>query len=377
MRWGLRQNWKLQGLGLSTTSGETRYKRRVRKVVVLVVSFAMVASITILPAASLANGPVTIDSDGLWAIKDLGYADITLNDFGYTDIPSPEVGKVQASMPVNYRLPEGATQGPSSWYIIYLHFVMELYRDSAPGGGLVYLSGKANDAAGAQIKFGGLNLSDGILWRATELFNGSYRGFSLENTIELYYMNYLPYDGVRAGVNELTFQLERYHGAEVKRLIVFDDSGILRTSLEPPRLHMDLKVPRGHVEVGDEFTIGVELKNRGWPIKDVKLEGSYPEDALQWLSPGLVQLPSLRGSLKSAFTFRVLKEGLHVVKFEAAGHSGGRPQAEVRVDTMVSKRSRTYLGLTLYPWIGTGLLTIVSLVAVGWLVSHRKYRRLP
>jgi hypothetical protein len=61
-----------------------------------------------------ASEPVLIDSFGIWTLEDLGYSDLIF--------PCEEDIE---SISVEYRLPQNASQGPSTWYIIHLDFGIE------------------------------------------------------------------------------------------------------------------------------------------------------------------------------------------------------------------------------------------------------------
>lgn len=319
-------------------------------------------SFLILPfttASAPSNGTVPIDTNGLWTIKALGYSDIVM----------PTDSQIQLSESVKYRLPKGATQGQKTWYLIFLHFIMEVDEDTDEG--LIYLSGGTNDRTAAQIRLETLGPNRGVIWSIVDMINGSQTGLSFGNRIELSTVNFLQYGGVFAGDNFLNFQLERFGGAKVKRLVILEDSGIIRTPLGPPKLELDVTVPRRRVKAGDEFTVTVHLKNKGWPAKDVKLLAIYPQDGLEAVTPDFYYLPSFRGKSPLRFTFKVLKEGLSNLEIKATGRSGGGTRRILEVNTLATPRERMYLGLPWHFWIGVGLVAVVALLLVS-VVYRRK-----
>ena len=319
---------------------------------VVVFTIAATVVLTILTVGSAAGEAPLIGSDGLWTLEDLGHGDIQV----------PVQGEVRSSSPISYLLPDDAVQGHGSWYMLFLHFILELGQDSSDGR--IYVAGKANDRAAAQVKFTRSGHTGGTLWSTTELLSGGSSGFSLDNSLEVYYINYIPNDGVLPRLNELTFQLEQYDGAKVERLSILRDSGIIRTKLGPPKIQLGFQVPKRHLDPGDEFTIDVVLSNAGWPAKEVELEASYPREALEMITPNSMLFPSLGERHKWPFTFRLLQTGRHVIQFRATGKSGGNVLGEVQVQSNANEGGRNYLGLRWYYWIGIDLILAIVLFAL-------------
>lgn len=87
-----------------------------------------------------AGEPVLIDAPGLWTLARLGSGSVAV----------PVEGE-QERVTLGYRLADGAAQGPSTWYLIQLHFAVTIGEDS--GDGLLYVSASTNDRAAAQVKF--------------------------------------------------------------------------------------------------------------------------------------------------------------------------------------------------------------------------------
>ncbi|MDE3090453.1 MAG: hypothetical protein KGJ80_13810 [Chloroflexota bacterium] len=233
---------------------------------------------------------------------------------------------------MTYYLPRGATQGPDSWYLLRLHFRLELAENSAPG--LVYVSVSTNDRTAAQVKFqlyrvGGLI----IHWDTVDLLEGEEHFFTLSPSIEVFFSNYLQTAGVLPGLNTLTVSLEAYDGAKVNRLVVFDDSGIEYTPLGPPKLTMQVILPDKPVIVGDVFRIGFELGNRGgYPAKGVTVQAAYPQDAIRIRDIERWHFPTVEKETKGEFVLESLQSGHYEITLFVTSESGGRPAAAIEAN---------------------------------------------
>lgn len=306
----------------------------------------------------LADATVLGNSFGIWTLKDLGYSHIAV----------PTTGQIERSPPVKYMLPSDAAQGPNSWYMVYLHFIIEFEKNG--GEGVAYVNALTNDFAVIQARFETGVFSQGIIWDNLELVNGHSRGFTLEHTIEMHTANYLPISGVQPGENILTFQLKRDRDVKVKRLTILEDSGIIYTPLGPPKLEVKLAFPKGPLAVGDKFNLGVVLENKGLPAKDVNVRVTGTGSAFKTDPEGTQSFPSMSGQVRSNFRLEALSPGRHKIAIEASSENAGRKIAEIEahIEPLIAGQPRSIILL----WSGLFILLILgSLGSLGLWLAYR------
>lgn len=210
-----------------------------------------------------------IDRSVVMTLAKQGYPDLTLAGGEEADAPS-----------VEYLLPEDATQGPDTWYIIHLHFLIEF--DEATGGGFCWVSAKVNDRTGASVEFETLTVNDSPFIRVGSQSSTSTR-------MEVHYYNYMGSMGVKPGKNVMTFSLKESKGAKVKSLLVFSDTGIESTIVAPSKYYEEQKLseeeqakakeiafsdPRvQEIAAGKEYSVRITRANGV-----VRVKGEVPED---------------------------------------------------------------------------------------------------
>lgn len=162
------------------------------------------------------------DRQVVMTLSKLGYPDLTLSGGEEADTPS-----------VEYLLPEDATQGPDTWYIIHFHFLIEF--DEATGGGFCWVSARVNDRTGASVEFETLTVNDSPFIRVGSQSSTSTR-------MEVHYYNYISSMGVKPGKNVMTFKFKEAQGTKVKSLLVFSDTGIESTTVPPSKYYEEQKL---------------------------------------------------------------------------------------------------------------------------------------
>ena len=178
-----------------------------------------------------------IDRTVVVTLGELGYSDLTLTGGEEADAPS-----------VEYMLPEDATQGPDTWYIIHLHFLIEF--DEATGGGFCSVSADVNDRAGASVQFETLTVNDSPFIRIS-----GESATSTSTRMEVRYYNYLTLMGIKPGKNVMTFKLEESKGARVKSLQIFNDTGIESTTVPPSEYEEQMKLSQEEQEKAKEIAL--------------------------------------------------------------------------------------------------------------------------
>jgi len=159
----------------------------------------------------------------------------TLEQLGYGDLAL--AGGEEAETPViEFTLPDGATQGPDTWYIINFHFLIEFEADT--GGGFCNVRAKP----GASVQFETLRVNDSPYIRIP----GNEPISSTSIRMEVRYYNYMPESGIRPGENEMAFSFKEYQGARVKSVTVYSNTAIETTALSPRSAEASSPAPEGY-----------------------------------------------------------------------------------------------------------------------------------
>jgi hypothetical protein len=211
----------------------------------------LATALATLAGATLATAAPPVAK--VWTLRSLGYGDQvfgpTHRQFSYRDVA--------------LTFPRGAHQGPSSWYLIHLHFRISISPES--GSGRIYIVASTNDRPAAMIRFDTTANPAGVRVRSTDLglVSGARSATGLPLVVESRFENFLEYKGVRPGRNTLTFKVEQYDGARIRSVRVFDDSGVEFSRLGPATLRLEPLLSRRAIEVGSTFDVGFRVHNDG------------------------------------------------------------------------------------------------------------------
>ncbi|MDY6911286.1 MAG: hypothetical protein SVM79_02875 [Chloroflexota bacterium] len=171
---------------------------------------------------------------------------MTLDSLGYSDLILAGGENTETSS-VEYTLPEDASQGPETWYIIHLHFLIEFDEDT--GGGFCSVGASVNDRSGASVHFDTLTVNDSPFIRV-----GAHS--STSTNIEVRYYNHLSTMGVKPGKNTMTFKIDEHKKAKVKSLRIFSDTGIESTTMPRSEYHEKLKLTQEEQDRAKETAFG-------------------------------------------------------------------------------------------------------------------------
>ena len=201
-----------------------------------------------------------IDRTVVVTLGELGYSDLTLTGGEEADAPS-----------VEYMLPEDATQGPDTWYIIHLHFLIEF--DEATGGGFCSVSAKVNDRAGASVQFETLTVNDSPF-----IHISGESATSTSTRMEVRYYNYISSMGVKPGKNVMTFSYKQYQGTKIKSVTIFNDTGIESTTVPPSDYDEERKLTQEEQEKAKEIAfsdprVQAIAEGKGYAIRITKADG--------------------------------------------------------------------------------------------------------
>jgi len=154
---------------------------------------------------------------------------VSLEKLGYDNLTLP-VGNEVSTPVVEYILPDNATQGPDTWYIFNLHFLIEFEENT--GEGFCKVSAKGTGAS-VNIETNSVNGAMSI-----DIGNRTYNSAR----IEVRYYNYMMIRSIKPGRNEMYFTLDQQQEVRVRNVVIYKDSGIITTSTTPSDYEEGLKL---------------------------------------------------------------------------------------------------------------------------------------
>lgn len=285
--------------------------------------------------AAVAPGPVLVDSPGIYTLGDLGYSDVYLEAGGGRTRQWPHA-LYRYSPSVEFALPSGAAQGPDLWYVLHLHFEIELQEDTGDGGVMVMTEVNSNPPAMIQFSVNRLGAAPRMSWNTTGMVDGLQEGTTDSLRMEMRFSNFIPNAAIRPGRGVMEWAVADHDDARFARLHIFDDTSIEVTSLSPAKLGIapDVEQWRPPAKLNEEFEVPYTIRNvGGWPAKEVVTEVSYPEDTISLIGDRSVTIPALAGGeeVSGSFRFRASSAGAHEISLLVTGKTGGADKVVVTV----------------------------------------------
>jgi hypothetical protein len=190
----------------------------------------------------------------------------TLEQLGYGVLTINEEEEAETS-PIEFILPDDATQGPYNWYLVNFHFLVEFEEDT--GGGFCNVRARPV----ASIQFETLRVNDSPYIR----INGQDAA-STSTRIEVRYYNYLSLSSVHPGKNEINFAYKEYQGARVKSVTVYNDTAIEVTGMPPSVTDEEIKVSVEKQERARQIAFGDPrvqelVKDKQYAIRIIRADG--------------------------------------------------------------------------------------------------------
>ncbi len=156
-----------------------------------------------------ATPPVLIDSPGTWTLRDLGYADVWLDeDSGIVvELERPPSSRRLAD-PILYALPPGASQGAELLYTLHFHFEV-IFRDEIDaedrGHQELRVTVNANLGTNVSTDFDTARQGDSLVVDCEYDCPTTQRreGDEIIVHAEMWYSNGIPVRGILPGVNQL------------------------------------------------------------------------------------------------------------------------------------------------------------------------------
>jgi hypothetical protein len=208
-------------------------------------------------------------------------------------------------------------------------------------------------------------------WKTLNYIRGGTVEWTTGRSIEVRFVNYLQFRGVRPGLNTFTIKLERSRGVDVESFEVLPDSGLILTGTGPAQLEVSLDKDRYSVNLGDEFDVGYTIWNRGdRPALAVEIAPEHPK-TLSLVGRSSRRRNVLRESMSGAFRFRAVTPGFYrAALFVTSGSNQPAVEFEVRVKPAISGWEN--VGSVATRAAGAVLLT-VGVVAI-WPLRRRRNR---
>jgi hypothetical protein len=304
--------------------------------------------------------PVLIDRPGTWSLTRLGYGTIVLRE-------NEATARTFAS--VRYRLPAGAVETQSRWYLFHLHYVVALRPDASAGE---FNVAAATDGRYTASTIFTVRRRNGKLESTADdvgMVAGHVRRTSSALVREMRFDNFLAFGGVRPGLNELRFELTSNAVPMVRWVRILPDSAIVLTQRGPPAIGVELRAEGRRLRVGEASALEFVVRHlRGQPVAAAKISLGYPVSALR-VSP---TAKTLRwGSLEplhGRFLLTPTRAGNVTVSIEATA-----ALAKSRATTVLAIAPAA--GSATHSWIWIVVIAVAAGAALAVVVLRARLRR--
>lgn len=265
-------------------------------------------------------------------------------------------------------LPKGARQGPERWYVIKLHFRIEM--DGA-GPGPAYFSAATNGRTAVQLKLTGDGKTN-VDYAMVGLVDGRQRGELKGGEGELRLANYLQDQGVTGDAPvEVSITMEPGPSLDIRSVTVFADSMIEETQYGPYPLSVRVPLEEvGVIRAGQTFSLPVEVAVTRPKTTAHSVEVAVtPEEALEVVGPRSVRIGDLSGERETAFRMRAKRPGEYRVTV-AATSDYNDPSRVIGVHVGSARRRQT-----LQPWMVAATGTLILGLAGAFVRRRRRPNR--
>ena len=196
---------------------------------VLVICVCLVLA-ALAPASTSGRG-ILISHTGTWSFARLGLPKIVVR-------PGRRLWR-EVAITKAFRLPKGVRQGRrGKWFRMRLHYEVDIASDTGPGEIVFSVNTNGPGGTSAQIDFIVRRLRSGKLSVTSDslgLISGRVIRRGHRQIWRGKFENYIPYPGIRAGVNSLGVRVEHIPGdrAHAARAVVFRDSALVYGTKSP------------------------------------------------------------------------------------------------------------------------------------------------
>lgn len=256
-----------------------------------------------------------IDSFGMWRLTRLGVTKPIKLDLD---------GRI--SNGIRFRFPSGASQGPNGWYIGHLYATLE-FASNTPSSGAAYVTASVGGAEWAQVRIrvARRNGRPYTEWASASALGGVIAGRARGYIAHIEFANYLTIPSVKSGEAALSFAVQRYYGAVIKRAIVMSDSGLEYSRLAPGRIKISLSGVRV-VHRGDSVVLYARIKNVGdRDVRGLSVVSEVPMDLIRPKASTNTSEKILRAhhGFTASLIFRAFKPGVAVFNIAVLARGAG------------------------------------------------------
>lgn len=272
-------------------------------------------------ALAAATEPPLINGRGLWSLERLGYGAQRLTSADVRPGFGPGIEIAGVELP--FRLPAGASQGPRDWYLIKLHYRLELDEKSEPG--LVTLYSSSNGRTMAALDFRVLKSGSPPLVRGSAVrLGGRQLHIERKTTWKGVFTNYFQIGGVRPGKSSLTLTVSQEDGAHFKSLDVFADSGILVSPNGPSAVRVIPSLSDRDIRVDERFRVGFTVHSIGEAATANGSKISISAPKLRVVGPRSVNLKAIPVGKRASGSFTLVspREGTFPVTLRFQSWNG-------------------------------------------------------
>lgn len=246
------------------------------------------------------------------SLQGLGIGPLVLVPHGQPTLRRPFITR---SRPLPFSLPAHAHEGGDEWFVMRLHFRLELAPDS--GSGLIDVSASTDGGWSSdmiEIHVQRVGRTTRLDWSKVGLIAGAVNGHVAGRSVELADSNIMIMRGVRPGVNTMQFEVRSSENARVRRVTIYPDSGVYFTSSGPGTLQLHLSASPGpQLRVGQTLHVRMSLRDPNpRPVRRVNLALSFDKKYFQLLNPPVptqIRVVARARPYRHTFDLRALSVG--------------------------------------------------------------------
>lgn len=318
---------------------------------------AAVAWVICIPATAAAhNQPAT-------SLGELGVGRLVLVPHGRPTRRRPYT--LTRSRPYAFSLPTNAHQGGHEWFVMRLHFRLELADDS--GSGLVDVSASTDGGWSSdlvEIHVRRVGSATRLHWSKVGLIAGAATGQVVGHSLELADANIMLVRGIRPGPNTLQFELRSSGKARVARVVVYPNSGVYTSRFGPGTLRLHLSASPGpELHVGQTLHVKMTLRDpHPRPVRRVNVDLSYDKKHFRLLNPpAQMQIPAVTHDrpYQRTFDLRTLAVGTPTVDVLAQSVNAS-PEATVTPTIVATGGFRWNVWLPLIALVAGATLFVIG-----------------
>jgi hypothetical protein len=240
-----------------------------------------------------------------------------------------------------YRLPQGARQGRTMWYVLRLHVEVAI---KSPTRSLAYLAASTNGWTAAQIELKAVRTRGRLVTSTSSLglVDGLVKTTRHVSVFRLRFANYLQRRGVQGGLNRLVVRVDSPAAPRALSVRVLPDTGIVRTTTPPPSLSLHVSWRSGESpHVGKQLPIHWSVTNRSsLAALDVRVAPVFDGRDFKTIGPTSSVVARLDGTRHGTFTLVPLRSVRTRLFVRAESPNANSPAAAIAAVVLPRQASR-------------------------------------